>query len=91
MEVLSPEKWKYYPQKNKNKKRKNWASVGALARDKRDKRGRFFREQYFQNALRQHFFSGNSTSKMRCGDVFFWEQYFQNALRESGRSLSRYN
>ncbi len=26
-------------------------SAGALARDKRDKHGRFFREQYFQNAL----------------------------------------
>jgi hypothetical protein len=47
----------------------------------------FFREQYFQNALR---FSGNSTSKMLVAAkvaakvaaslAFFREQYFQNAL-----------
>jgi hypothetical protein len=49
------------------------ASIAFLAR--------FFREQYFQNALdfclRGDVFSGNSTSKMR--RRFFREQYFQNA------------
>jgi hypothetical protein len=118
MEVLSPEKWKYYPRKNgstiprKIKKGKigpaleRSPAISAISADgfsgnstskmRCGDGGRFFREQYFQNAVRRRFFSGNSTSKMRCGNVFFLgtvlpkcaaatfffrEQYFQNALR----------
>ncbi len=66
MEVLYPEKWKYYPRKNKNKNRLNWASMSArsLARTKRA----FFREQYFQKFASIY------------PNLFFRQQYFQFIL-----------
>ena len=70
MEVLSPEKWKYYPRKNgstipgKIKIKKGKIGPALERSPSISARGRFFQEQYFQNAL----------------DFFFREQYFQNAL-----------
>jgi hypothetical protein len=67
MEVLSPEKWKYYPRKNKNKKGK---IRPALERSPAISADVFSGNS--TSKMRLTFFSGNSTSKMRLtrGDVF---------------------
>ncbi len=91
MEVLSLEKWKYYPWKNGSTIPGKMEELSRKNKNKKGKIGPALERSPTISAISMDVFSGNSTSKMRCGDVFFWEQYFQNALRESGRSLSRYN